>query len=64
MGAMASLASHWEPVGLTLLNDMDILKLARSVLWHENDARVLLETTRYGNYASIWKRSISNTVHV
>ncbi|KAL1933955.1 hypothetical protein VTP01DRAFT_8045 [Rhizomucor pusillus] len=59
MGAMASLASHWEPVGLTLLNDMDILKLARSILWHENDARVLLETTRLLN--TFFLRSIDAT---
>lgn len=49
MGTLANMACHWDcGIGPYLLNDMDILKLCRSILWTENDARVLLETTRYG----------------
>ncbi|ORZ04260.1 hypothetical protein BCR42DRAFT_199439 [Absidia repens] len=29
-----------------MVHDIDIFKLCRSILWHENDARVLLETMR------------------
>ncbi|ORE01408.1 hypothetical protein BCV72DRAFT_245968 [Rhizopus microsporus var. microsporus] len=44
------MACHWDcGIGPYLLNDMDILKLCRSILWTENDARVLLETTRLLN---------------
>jgi hypothetical protein len=47
MGTLANLACHWDcGIGPLLLDDMDILKLCRSILWNENDARVLLETTR------------------
>ncbi|KAI9362876.1 hypothetical protein BD770DRAFT_407941 [Pilaira anomala] len=50
MGTLANLACHWESgIGPLLLDDMDILKLCRSILWSENDARVLLETTRLLN---------------
>lgn len=50
MGTLANLACHWESgIGPLLLDDMDILKLCRSILWNENDARVLLETTRLLN---------------
>ncbi|KAI9008876.1 hypothetical protein CLU79DRAFT_711384 [Phycomyces nitens] len=50
MGALANLACHWEAgIGPMMLDDMDVLKLCRSVLWHENDARVLLETSRLLN---------------
>ncbi|CAO3703984.1 unnamed protein product [Rhizopus stolonifer] len=50
MGILANMASHWDcGIGPHLLNDMDILKLCRSILWTENDARVLLETTRLLN---------------
>ena len=50
MGTLANLACHWEcGIGPLLLDDMDILKLCRSILWNENDARVLLETTRLLN---------------
>ena len=48
MGTLANLAVHWNAgIGPGLLEDMDILLLCRSILWNENDARVLLETTRY-----------------
>ncbi|KAI8967939.1 hypothetical protein BDF20DRAFT_908218 [Mycotypha africana] len=41
------MACHWAAgIGPSLLSDMDILRLCRSILWNENDARVLLETTR------------------
>ncbi|KAI9486417.1 MAG: hypothetical protein EXX96DRAFT_593061 [Benjaminiella poitrasii] len=41
------MACHWDcGIGPSLINDMDILRLCRSILWNENDARVLLETTR------------------
>ncbi|KAI8644617.1 hypothetical protein BD408DRAFT_412999 [Parasitella parasitica] len=44
------MASHWDcGIGPYLLDDMDVLKLSRSILWNENDARVLLETTRLLN---------------
>lgn len=46
MGALANMTCHWERVGIRLLNDLDVLRLCRSILWNENDARVLLETTR------------------
>ncbi|KAG1056222.1 hypothetical protein G6F46_009829 [Rhizopus delemar] len=50
LGILANMASHWDcGIGPYLLNDMDILKLCRSILWTENDARVLLETTRLLN---------------
>ncbi|RCH97843.1 hypothetical protein CU097_001447, partial [Rhizopus azygosporus] len=50
MGTLANMACHWDcGIGPYLLNDMDILKLCRSILWTENDARVLLETTRLLN---------------
>ncbi|KAI7864403.1 hypothetical protein BDF14DRAFT_1834574 [Spinellus fusiger] len=50
MGSLANMACHWEEgIGSMLLDDMDILRLCRSVLWHENDARVLLETSRLLN---------------
>ncbi|KAI9312907.1 hypothetical protein BX666DRAFT_782947 [Dichotomocladium elegans] len=49
MGALANMACHWDTVGVRLLDDFDILRLCRSILWHENDARVLLETTRLLN---------------
>ncbi|KAF7721928.1 hypothetical protein EC973_003916 [Apophysomyces ossiformis] len=49
VGALANMACHWDLIGRTLLDDMDILRLCRSILWHENDARVLLETTRLLN---------------
>ncbi|KAI8330135.1 hypothetical protein BD560DRAFT_416462 [Blakeslea trispora] len=49
MGTLANLACHWETVGPQLLEDLDILLLCRSILWNENDARVLLETTRLLN---------------
>jgi hypothetical protein len=48
LGTLANMACHWENgIGPSLANDMDVLKLCRSLLWHENDARVLLEATRY-----------------
>ncbi|KAI8369352.1 uncharacterized protein BYT42DRAFT_503341 [Radiomyces spectabilis] len=44
------MACHWDSgIGPMMLNDMDVLRLCRSVLWNENDARVLLETTRLLN---------------
>ncbi|OBZ83654.1 Protein SAAL1 [Choanephora cucurbitarum] len=50
MGTLANLAVHWNAgIGPGLLEDMDILLLCRSILWNENDARVLLETTRLLN---------------
>ncbi|KAI9258487.1 hypothetical protein BY458DRAFT_518025 [Sporodiniella umbellata] len=50
MGILANMASHWQcGVGPHLLGDMDILRLCRSILWTENDARVLLDTTRLLN---------------
>jgi hypothetical protein len=50
MGTLANLACHWDcGIGPLLLDDMDILKLCRSILWNENDARVLLEATRLLN---------------
>ncbi|KAG0168827.1 hypothetical protein DFQ28_004207 [Apophysomyces sp. BC1034] len=49
MGALANMACHWDSIGRTLLDDMDVLRLCRSILWHENDSRVLLETARLLN---------------
>lgn len=50
LGTLANLACHWDcGIGPSLLDDMDILKLCRCILWNENDARVLLETTRLLN---------------
>ncbi|KAI8092253.1 uncharacterized protein B0P05DRAFT_525461 [Gilbertella persicaria] len=50
MGTLANMACHWDcGIGPSLLNDRDILLLCRSILWNENDARVLLETTRLLN---------------
>lgn len=48
MGTLANMACHWDcGIGPHLMDDMDVLRLCRSILWNENDARVLLETTRY-----------------
>ncbi|KAI7906959.1 uncharacterized protein BX663DRAFT_426791 [Cokeromyces recurvatus] len=44
------MACHWNcGIGPSLINDMDVLRLCRSILWNENDSRVLLETTRLLN---------------
>ncbi|CAO3648521.1 unnamed protein product [Cunninghamella blakesleeana] len=48
MGILANLACH-EDIKQILMNDKDMLLLCRSLLWYENDARVLLETTRLLN---------------
>ncbi|GAN06235.1 hypothetical protein MAM1_0116d05715 [Mucor ambiguus] len=50
MGTLANMACHWDcGIGPYLMDDMDVLRLCRSILWNENDARVLLETTRLLN---------------
>ncbi|CEP14598.1 hypothetical protein [Parasitella parasitica] len=50
IGTLANMACHWDcGIGPYLMDDMDVLKLSRSILWSENDARVLLETTRLLN---------------
>ncbi|ORZ00413.1 hypothetical protein BCR43DRAFT_540524 [Syncephalastrum racemosum] len=49
LGTLASLACHWQDIGHVLMDDMDVFYLCRSILWNENDARVLLETTRFLN---------------
>ncbi|KAI8983668.1 hypothetical protein BDB01DRAFT_850344 [Pilobolus umbonatus] len=50
MGTLANMACHWDAgIGPKLCDDMDIFRLCRSILWNENDAKVLLETTRLLN---------------
>ncbi|CAO3593820.1 unnamed protein product [Absidia cylindrospora] len=46
MGVLANLSCHYDKIGSDMVYDIDIFKLCRSILWHENDARVLLETMR------------------
>jgi hypothetical protein len=46
VGTLANIASHQETCAI-LLEHNDILGLVNSILWNENDARVLHEATRY-----------------
>ncbi|GAB5591197.1 hypothetical protein Unana1_06097 [Umbelopsis nana] len=45
VGTLANIASHQEACAI-LLEEDDILRLISSILWNENDARVLQEATR------------------
>lgn len=56
MGTLANLSCHWDiGIGLTLINDEDLVRVVGMLLLEEGDSRTLVETSRFGysNYTNL-----------